>query len=76
MPKPLAWSRFDEAYRAIFEKLPFDVRSEVGDCNRMDFSYDANGNLSTLVFKLGAATLLTLTFAYDANQNLTSVTRS
>ncbi len=70
------WSRYDEAYKAIFEKFPFDLRSKINDCDKIEFTYDADGDLSTLVFKKGADTLLTLTFGYDGQKNLTSITRS
>jgi len=72
----VTWDRYGEAYKAIFEKMPFDLRSKIADCDKIEFNYDADGDLSTLVFKKAADTLLTLTFGYDAQKNLTSITRS
>lgn len=70
------WSRYDEAYKAIFEKFPFDLRSKINDCDKIEFTYDEEGDISTITFKKATLTLLTLTFAYDAQKNLTSITRS
>lgn len=70
------WSRYSEAYKGIFEKLPYDIRSKINDCDKLEFSYDVDGDIETIIFKKGAATLLTLTFGYDGSKNLTSITRS
>jgi len=70
------WARYADAYRAIFEKLPLDLRSRIGDCDKIEFSYDADGDLSSLTFKRGAITLITLTFTYDTNKNPTALSRS
>ncbi|MEM3617296.1 MAG: RHS repeat domain-containing protein [Candidatus Bathyarchaeia archaeon] len=43
---------------------------------KLEFSYDENGNLSTLKAYEGSELLFTLTLTYDSNQNLVSVTRS
>lgn len=69
------WSRYDEAYKGIFEKLPFDLRSKIADCDKIEFTYDGD-DISTIVFKKGVSTLLTLTFGYDGEKKLTSITRS
>lgn len=42
----------------------------------IDFTYDVDGDIETIVFKEVAEALFTLTFTYDANKNLTSITRS
>jgi len=70
------WARYADAYRAIFEKLPLDLRSKIADCDKLEFAYDGDGDLSTLVFKRGATTLLTLTLGYDGGKRLISITRS
>jgi len=75
MPEP-TWSRYDEAYKAIHDKLPYDLRSQVQNCDKIEFAYDAEGDLFTLKFYDGANLLLTLTFNYDAEKKLTSIVRS
>lgn len=70
------WSRYDEAFKGIFEKLPFDLRSKIADCDKIEFTYDDDDDISTVVFKKGVSTLLTLTFGYDGEKKLTSITRS
>lgn len=70
------WARYAEAYQGIFRKLPYDLRSKINDCDKIELTYDPDGDLSTLVFKKDVDTLLTLTFGYDGQKNLTSITRS
>lgn len=38
--------------------------------------HNADGNPTTITYKLNGATVATLTFAYDANGNCTSIVRS
>jgi len=69
------WDHYDEAYKAIFDAAQA-MTSVKTDLTRLEFNWDANGNLSTLTAKKGAETLFTLTFAWNADGTLQSITRS
>jgi hypothetical protein len=43
---------------------------------KLEFTYDAEGDISTIIAKEYALPLYTLTFGYDAQKKLTSITRS
>lgn len=45
-----------------------------GDANRIEWTYDSNGNVLTTVEKNGTATIATWTFTYDAQGNLLTLT--
>ncbi len=43
---------------------------------KLEFTYNADKNIETLVTKQGSQTLFTLTFAYNADKEVESITRS
>ncbi|CAJ0773661.1 hypothetical protein R8510_03697 [Ralstonia chuxiongensis] len=45
-----------------------------GDANRIEWTYDSNGNVLTTIERNGAATIATWTFTYDAQGNLLTLT--
>lgn len=78
MSLPIVWGDYARAYKAIHDAVISGLTSppEGKKFTKVEFSYDADGDLETLVYKEGATTLFTLTFGYDGNKNLTSITRS
>ena len=63
-------ARFDS------QGIPYDVLSIVETSDRMDFTYDANNNLTKLEVYKDGSVRLTLTLTYDANNLLTKIERS
>lgn len=72
------WERRYEALKAIHDAIRSGIAQapEGKTVTKIEFTYDADGDIDTIIFKQGADTLFTLTFAYDANKDLTSITRS
>jgi len=68
--------------KGLLEKISKSIISGIANppegksVTSITFTYDADKDLSTLVFKEGAETLFTLTFNYDADKNLISIVRS
>lgn len=75
---PTTWERRHEALKAIHDSLRSSLTSppEGKIVTKIEFTYDTDGDIETIVFKQDADALFTLTFAYEANKNLTSITRS
>ena len=69
------WSHYDEAYKAIFDAAQ-GIASLETDLTKIEFAYNAAGEIETLVFKKGAVVLFTLTSGYDAEGKVTQITRS
>jgi len=78
MSLPIVWGDYARAYRAIHDAVISGLASppEGKRVTKVEFSYDAGGDLETLVFKEDTTTLFTLTLGYDAGKNLTSIARS
>ena len=78
MSTPTTWERRHEALKAIHDAVRSSLTSppEGKTVTKVEFGYDVDGDIETIVFKQDGETLFTLTFAYDANKNLTSITRS
>jgi len=69
------WNHYDEAYKAIFDAAQA-ISSVKTDLTKLEFTWNADGNLNTLTAKKGTETLFTLTFAWNADGALQSITRS
>ena len=72
------WGRYQEAFKAIHDAIRSGLASapEGKTVTKIDFTYDGDGDIDTIVFKQGADILFTLTFGYDGSKNLTNITRS
>ncbi|MFQ6073657.1 MAG: hypothetical protein ACE5KC_00415 [Candidatus Bathyarchaeia archaeon] len=72
------WERRHEALKAIHDAIRSGLTSppEGKSVDKIEFTYNVDGDIDTIVFKEGAENLFTLTFAYDGDKNLTSITRS
>ena len=74
----IVWGRYPEAYKAIHDAIRSGLTNppEGKTVTKIEFTYDVDGDIETIVFKEGAETLFILTFSYDGSKNLTSITRS
>lgn len=72
------WERRYEALKAVHDAIRSGLTSpsEGKTITKVEFGYDVDGDIETIVFKQGGETLFTLTFGYDGSKNLTSITRS
>jgi len=70
------WGRYQEAYKAIHDAILGKITGTSEPIDKIDFTYNADGNVETVKFCVGASVKFTLTFGYDANKKLTSITRS
>ncbi len=72
------WGRYQEAFKAIHDAVRSGLASapEGKTVTKIEFTYDVDGDIETIVFKQGTETLFTLTFGYDGSKNVTSITRS
>lgn len=72
------WGNYAEAYKAIHDAIRSGLVNapEGKSITKLEFTYDVDGDVETIIFKQGADTLFTLTFAYDGDKNVTSITRS
>ena len=70
------WGRYAEAYKAIHDAIKGKITGTREPIDKIEFTYDVDGDIETIKFSVGASVKFTLTFGYDANKNLTSITRS
>ena len=72
------WGRYAEAYKAIHDAILSGIAAvpEGKKITKIEFTYDVDEDIETIVFKQGEDILFTLTFGYDGSKNLTSITRS
>ena len=72
------WGQYAEAYKAIHDAIRSLLTSapEGKVVTKIEFTYDIDGDIETIIFKQGTESLFTLTFGYDESKNLTSITRS
>jgi len=72
------WGNYTEAYKAIHDAIRSGLVNppEGKTVTKIEFTYDVDGDIETIVFKEDAESLFTLTFGYDENKNPTSITRS
>ena len=74
----------DELGKSINENnpLPVDISEgfDIPQYDRIEITYVASGNgegeIETVVYKMGAVVVATLTLAYDSGDNLASVIKS
>ncbi len=78
MTLPIIWGDYGRAYKAIHDAVISGLTAapEGKKITKIEFTYDGDGDLSTLVFKQDMSTLFTLMFGYDGQKNLTGITRS
>lgn len=78
MSDPIIWGDYARAYKAIHDAVISSLTAapEGKKVTKIEFTYDGDGDLDTLVFKQDTTTLFTLTFGYDGQKNITSITRS
>ena len=69
------WSHYDEAYKAIFDAAQA-LTSIKTDLTKLEFTWNADGTLSTLKAFKGSEVLYTLAFTWNADGTLQSITRS
>ena len=69
------WSRYDEAYKAIFDASQA-IASVKTDLTKLEFTWNADGTLQTLKAYKGSDLLYTLSFNWNADGTLQSITRS
>lgn len=76
------WSQYDKAYKRIHDKLADLVNSILTavkpgkKITRYTFTWNANGNLSTLKGRDGDELLFTLTFTWNPDGTLQELSRS
>jgi len=76
------WSQYDKAYKRIHDKIADLVNSTLTavkpgkKINKYTFTWDANGNLSTLKGQDNDELLFTLTFTWNPNGTLQEISRS
>jgi len=71
----VVWSRYDEAYKAIFDAAQA-IASVKTDLTKLEFTWNADGTLNTLKAYRGSEVLYTLIFAWNADGTLQSMARS
>jgi len=65
---------FEEVQQSLFRNIT-DVPPDK-TVTKINFSYDADGDVTTIEFLEETTILFTLTLSYDADKNLVSITRS
>ena len=72
------WGNYAEAYKAIHNAIRSGLVNppEGKTVTKIEFTYDGDGDMETIIFKQATETLFTLTFGYDGSKNLTSIARS
>ena len=72
------WGAYADAYKAIYDAIISQLMSplEGKKVTRLEFTYNADKDIQTIVFKQVAETLFTLTFTYNADKDVESITRS
>jgi len=66
----------------VFEEVQQSLLRNITDVppdktvTKINFSYDADGDVTTIEFLENSTVLFTLTFNYDAEKKITSITRT
>jgi len=71
------YGRYEEAFKAIHSALSSLLTAPPGKkITRLEFTYNADKDVATIVAKQDTETLFTLTFVYNVDKDIESITRS
>jgi len=66
----------DPALKPILDAIKSKISGTEAQIDKLEFTYDAQGNVETIKMYTNPSLKLTLTLAYDANGRITSITRT
>jgi len=70
------WGKYQDAYKAIWEKLAGTLTYSDETITRIVENRDADGYITSLEYYAGTTKKFTLTITRDANKRITSIERT